>query len=670
MRFLIIIILFFSLAFPQLLPAQNNVVDLRGKDFSQEIFTLNHLWQMEYGQLLSADEMQAIPDKYFIEVPNHWTGENFKGTTLPATGYATYYLKVLVDKDQENLSINARITSTNYKLFINNQFLGEIGKVGNSKDSAEPMYTNKIYKLPSHHGEIEIIYHVSNFHYRKGGMGRAPFFGTTEKLIESRFKKIAVSLFLIGSIFFMGLYHLGSNFFRFRSKMALYFALVCFFTILRTLSINEYVLIEFMNFPWWLNTRIELISFYLILAFTMKFLYHLFPAAIPDFFTKTPVYIAYICSLIALFTPILYGSYTVLVMQFVTVTAGIGLLYFMIKESFKGDKEIIIALLGLAVLFGVTVFEILVHHSQIIGELIFAFGIFFYLFSHVIIMAMRLNTTYESIDELSTALKTSNIELEEKVQERTQQLDVQNIELLQSNEDLRRINEEKNGLIHVVAHDLKSPLNTNIGLIQLLKMEGNLSGNQGLYLNNLEKTNNKGLNLINDLLILYNLESQQEINSQAVDIPDFLKTLYEPHQNNASLKDIKIKASIAHFNEPFYTDESMLTRILDNLISNAIKFSQPGTQITLNARLESANLYIKIADEGLGILEEEQHKIFKKFQKMSNRPTGDESSSGLGLSIVKELVLRLKGEVGFTSEYGKGSTFWVVLPNFKKSFIV
>lgn len=460
----------------------------------------------------------------------------------------------------------------------------------------------------------------------------------------------------------MGLYHLGSNLFRFKSKMAFYFSLVCFFTVLRTLSINEYILIEFFNFPWWLSTRIELISFYLILAFAIKFIYHLFPEVIPSFFTKAPVYIAYFCSSIAAFAPLLYGSYTVPVMQCATILSGSGLLFFLIKESFKGDKEIVIALVGLFVLFSVTVFEILVHHSQIIGEMIFAFGIFFYLFSHVIIMAKRLNTTYENNEELSVALKVINLELEEKVKERTLQLDNQNLELVQNNEDLRRINEEKNGLIHVVAHDLKSPLNTNLGLIQLLKLEGNLSSDQKLYLSNLEKTNNKGINLINDLLTLYNLQSQKEVDCQPVDLNSFLMQLIEPHQQNASLKNIQIEALISSFPELFNTDESMFSRILDNLLSNAIKFSHPNTTITLSAHIERDNLLLEIKDQGMGIMAEEQHKIFKKFQKMSNKPTGEESSSGLGLSIVKELVERLNGEISFTSESGKGSTFKVMLP--------
>ncbi len=665
MQFLNRILLLGFLLLSGTLVAQNNIIDLRGKDFKDEIVTLNHPWQMEYGQLITAEQMQTIPNKYFINVPDSWTGKEFKGKTLPSTGYATYYLKVLVDKDLQNLGINARVTSTNYKLYVNNQFIGEIGKVGKTEETAEPMYTNKIYQLPSHNGELEIVYHVSNYHYRKGGMGRVPYFGKVENLTESRFTKMAVSFFLMGSIFFMGLYHLGSNLFRFRSKMALYFALVCFFTILRTLSLNDYFLIEFMNFPWWLSTRIELIGFYLILAFTIKFIYHLFPLAIPKFLTKAPVYIAYTCTLIAIFTPLRFGSYTVPVMQLTTLLSGSGLFFFLFKASLKGDKEVIIAFIGLAVLFGVAVFEILVHYSHIIGEMIFAFGIFSYLFSQVIIMAMRLNKTYENNEELSAALQVINLELEEKVKERTQQLDNQNIELIQNNEDLKRINEEKDGLIHVVAHDLKSPLNTNIGLIRLLKMEGNLSSDQLLYLNSLEKTNNKGLSLINDLLILYNLESQRDLGIQGVTMCSFLQQVIEPHQQTAFLKNIKITTRIEPFKELFFTDESMLNRIADNLISNAIKFSYPDTQITIIARYEKEHLYFEINDMGMGILEEEQHKIFKKFQKMSNKPTGDENSSGLGLSIVNELVERLRGEVGFKSEYGKGSTFWVILPNLK-----
>jgi magnesium-transporting ATPase (P-type) len=198
--------------------------------------------------------------------------------------------------------------STNYKVFVNGKELGEVGKVGTSAASAEPNYRNVIYNLPPDKDTLDIVVHISNFHYRKGGMSRPPEISNIDLLREDRSQNISLSFFLIGSIFFMGLYHLGSNFFRTRNRMNTYFALVCLFTILRALSVNEYLLIDYLGFPWWLSTRIELTSFYLILAFTVRFIYYLFPQHIPKFFAQIPYYIAISATIITLFTPILYNS--------------------------------------------------------------------------------------------------------------------------------------------------------------------------------------------------------------------------------------------------------------------------------------------------------------------------------------------------------------------------
>ncbi|MBK6264101.1 sensor histidine kinase [Marivirga sp. S37H4] len=647
--------------------AQENVLDLRGKDLDTEIHTLQHQWQMVFGEFLSSEEMQSKKVKFYINTLNTWTGKEYDGKKLPATGYATFYLRVLVNENQKNLAINALVTSTNYRLYINNQFLGEIGKVGKNKEEAKPLYTNKIYKIPPHEGVLDIVYHVSNFHYRRGGLVRAPLLGKHDVLTESRAKKIAISFFLIGSIFFMGLFHLGSNLFRHKTKLAFYFSLVCFLTVLRTLSVNEYILTEYLNFPWWLSTRIEFISFFLILAFTIKFIYHMFPAFIPVFFIRAPYYIAIGASILTVFLPLFYSSYFIPFMQLTTILTGLGLLYFIAKESIKGDKEVIVALVGFIMLFGVTVIEIMLHHYRIVADLVFSSGIFLYLFSHVVIMANRLNSTHENVEKLGQALKVANTELEGKVKERTKQLDKQNKALTQSIHQLKRINEEKNGLIHVVAHDLKSPLNTNLGLIQLIKMEGGLTPDQLVFLKNLEKSNKQGVNLIDDLLILYNMESQKEANVSPIELPEYLSEMADKHRGTASLKRIEIKTELTTFSDPFFTDESLLNRILDNLISNAIKFSRSGTSVYLKARLEDEFLSFEVQDEGIGIMEKEHNKVFKKFQKMNNKPTGNESSSGLGLSIVKELVEILNGDIGFKSESGKGSTFWVKLPNLKKN---
>ena len=113
-------------------------------------------------------------------------------------------------------------------------------------------------------------------------------------------------------------------------------------------------------------------------------------------------------------------------------------------------------------------------------------------------------------------------------------------------------------------------------------------------------------------------------------------------------------------NKTMSTDRNALIRVLDNLISNSIKFSEKGKEVHVSLFNRSTKTYIAVKDEGPGIKEEEKHLLFGKFQKLSNRPTEGESSTGLGLSIVKSLVEAMNGSIEYTSEVGKGTTFTLV----------
>ena len=659
-KLIFLITTIFAMQYPML--GQKALFDLRDKDLNSEIVLLQDEWQFEYGKLLSAEEMQGSTSPFYSEIPHTWTGMEFKDETLPSTGYATYYARIIVDEKLNDLAINCKVVSTNYKLFINGQEMVEVGKVGASEETADPNYRSTIISLPEDQDTIDLVFHISNFHYRKGGMSRPAEIASKNLLLENRGQNISLSFFLIGSIFFMGLYHLGSNLFRTRNKMNTYFALVFLFTILRTLSVNEYLLIEYLNFPWWLSVRIELTSFYLILAFTVRFIYHLFPEYIPKFFAHIPYYIGISAAIITLFTPILFNSNLVPIMQLVTVITGVGILYFLFKASIKRNREVLVALVGFILLFAVTVLDILIHRSHIVGEMIFALGIFFYLFSHVVILANRQNQTYIKNQDLSLALQQSNQRLEKTVEARTKELNERNKELEKNNLELKQTHDERNGLIHVLAHDLKSPLNNNKGLIQLIKMPDNLNDQQKDYLKKLEKSNEQGVQLIEDLLHLYRIESKQLPEVEAINIQNYFNDIIQKHEDTASLKKIKIEKEIRTNQTYFNTDTDKLQRIMDNLISNALKFSYEDCSIYIKVEKEGSQLKIEVRDEGMGIMEEEQDKIFQKFQKMSNKPTAGESSSGLGLSIVKTLVEQLKGTIEFESKPGKGTSFRVMLP--------
>ncbi len=237
-------------------------------------------------------------------------------------------------------------------------------------------------------------------------------------------------------------------------------------------------------------------------------------------------------------------------------------------------------------------------------------------------------------------------------------LSAQKQEIEEQNEKLYDLNIEKDGLIHVVAHDLRSPLNRVKGFMTLLQMEGILLESQKEYIKMVEKSCESGITLIKDLLLINDAENDKAVFATTkIELNKFIEDIVWGFQLNAQKKQIILIFTKHHEKVEFETEINFLERILDNLLSNAIKFSFPNSTITLSLIEENHQVSISIKDEGQGMSEIDKTKVFKKFQKLSAQPTAGEDSTGLGLSIVKALVEQLKGTIEVQSEFGKGTEF-------------
>ena len=238
----------------------------------------------------------------------------------------------------------------------------------------------------------------------------------------------------------------------------------------------------------------------------------------------------------------------------------------------------------------------------------------------------------------------------------------QNEVLSHNNHVLSELNQEKNTLMNIVAHDLKSPLNRIKGLSNLMVMEGNLSASQQEYLKMIQDSTQAGIDMIIDLLDVNALE---EITGNAeygeVDLRDLIEKRIQALRLSANEKNIQLHVT-ADLPGTIQTDANYVGRILDNLVSNAIKFSPKGATVYLKGYQQDGHVVLSVKDEGPGFQETDRPFMFQKFKKLSARPTAGESSNGLGLAIVKTLVDRLRGNIELKSEPGKGSEFIVQLP--------
>ncbi len=243
------------------------------------------------------------------------------------------------------------------------------------------------------------------------------------------------------------------------------------------------------------------------------------------------------------------------------------------------------------------------------------------------------------------------------------ELNQANEKLKAANDKLANLDEDKNKFLGMAAHDLKNPIMAIITLVGLVKKEKDLSPIVLEYLSYIEQSSVKMRTLISDLLDLTRIElGTFELEIGDYDLVQLLKDTVSIYQSAANKKKISIIFSQKTDSYLFKTDKLVFVQIIDNLLSNAIKFSPTGKKVQVGYEVLDKVLLIKISDQGPGIKPEEMGLLFQKFKRLSNKPTGGESTTGLGLSIVKEYTERFRGKVYCESQVGEGTTFCVELP--------
>lgn len=234
-------------------------------------------------------------------------------------------------------------------------------------------------------------------------------------------------------------------------------------------------------------------------------------------------------------------------------------------------------------------------------------------------------------------------------------------ELGSSNERLVHLNNEKNEFLGIAAHDLKNPLTVIMGSAELLKQAEEPARIEKLT-GVIASAAKRMRDLINNLLDANAIEQGRFTSlREPCNMRALLEESVQHNQPAATRKEIAFRIGTS---EGLWAkgDRAAILQILDNLISNALKYSPPNTTVHLHTLPEAENVLLKIRDEGPGISEEDQKKLFQKFSRLSARPTAGESSTGLGLSIVKRLAEAMCGSIHCHSEAGSGATFTLRLP--------
>ena len=215
-----------------------------------------------------------------------------------------------------------------------------------------------------------------------------------------------------------------------------------------------------------------------------------------------------------------------------------------------------------------------------------------------------------------------------------------------------------------LTHELRSPLTAILGYAGLLARAGIRDrAREETYVASITASSNYMLRLVNNILDLQRLESgTQPLQLRHVTLDQFLSEALASIQPRADEKGVRTLLAVAPGLPSLITDELLLRRAIDNLLSNAVKYTRPGDEIRLTASREGPTIAIAVADSGIGLTEEERERVFERFFRGRRSEARAERGTGLGLTIVRESVHRLNGQVRVESTLGRGSTFTLLLP--------
>jgi len=244
--------------------------------------------------------------------------------------------------------------------------------------------------------------------------------------------------------------------------------------------------------------------------------------------------------------------------------------------------------------------------------------------------------------------------------------DIKKVEelLIQEKNKLLAANEAKSKLVSILSHDLRSPFATILNYLQLLNERFDIFDDikKKEIINIVYETSKSSLNLIENLLEWVRSDSDKiQVKKLKVEINGFLKQQLDVFENSAKLKNITFELS-GEKNLMINTDLNLLSTIIRNLVSNAVKFSHKNSAVYIDYNKVDNMIVFSIKDTGIGMNQEQINNLFSVSHSFSRRGTSGERGTGFGLKIVKEYINKLGGRIWVTSEENRGTTFYFSLP--------
>lgn len=406
--------------------AHQGVLDLKQWDFEKQgLVSLKGEWAFYWQRLYTPADFKdssKTPTNY-LTVPGYWNN----GTTgFPGVGYGTYRLHVKVSGNEkfEEFGINVPDAGTAYKLWINGEVISTNGIVSSIADSMVPIAHPLARNFRRTNGDLDIVIQVSNNFHHNAGLWSSILLGTASEIYNARDKSLFWDILIIGALFILFVYHLGIFFLRRSETSALLFGITCMAGLLRTIVIeNRVIYIVFPGFDFSTAYHIEYATIPLACTLFGLFIYSLFPK---EFTRLARTLILLLCipqfGMIFFASPNFYTGH-VLWIQVITLLELAYYMVIIVRALANHRKMALLSFIGYFIILASSVNDIMYARLLINTTNLVTFGFFIFVLMQAYLLAYKIALSVKTTENLSTELNHLNVHLEDKVVERTTELE-------------------------------------------------------------------------------------------------------------------------------------------------------------------------------------------------------------------------------------------------------
>ena len=399
----------------------NGYLDLSSWDFNKDgIINLNGKWEFYWNKLYTPEDFKnnALDSKpYYLQVPGVWNALVVNSKNLPGEGFGTYRLTIKLNHAYKYLGIKILDCSSSYKLWINENLVATNGTVSSVISEIRPQMHPQIKIFTVDSDQVELVVQVANNFHHKGGLWEIIRIGTQEQVIRANGKSLIFTMFFAGTVFILCIYHLCIFFFRRKEKVALWFGILCFIVLIRTLQINERIICDFIpDFNLNIGYRMLYIIFHSLIPIVFALYYYtLFEISNLRTILKIIFGISFLEFVIVLFFPTHFYTSLILAIQIILYAEFIYffiLTFYQISSKKKGARLLLLCLAFILIsgLNDILYLNLIINTTQISH-----YAFFMFLVAQTYILAYKFAGAYNVVEDL-----TVNLEL--KVAQRTREL--------------------------------------------------------------------------------------------------------------------------------------------------------------------------------------------------------------------------------------------------------